>query len=70
RSGLAVGEAPRQGGGSDGNLLAAWGVPTIDGLGPWGKDFHQTTEHSSLDSLRRRTQALACLLARELAPPP
>jgi glutamate carboxypeptidase len=66
--GLAIGEAPRQGGGSDGNLLAAWGVPTIDGLGPWGKDFHQTTEHSSLASLRRRTQALACLLAQELAP--
>jgi glutamate carboxypeptidase len=68
--GLAIGEAPRQGGGSDGNLLAAWGVPTIDGLGPWGKDFHQTTEHSSLGSLRRRTQALALLLARELVPPP
>ncbi len=65
--GLAVGEAPRQGGGSDGNLLAGWGVPTIDGLGPWGKNFHQTTELSSLASLRRRTQALACLLAQELS---
>lgn len=65
--GLGIGEAPRQGGGSDGNLFAAWGVPTIDGLGPWGKNFHQTSEYSSLASLRRRTQALAVLLAQELA---
>lgn len=64
--GLGVGEAPRQGGGSDGNLLAAFGVPTIDGLGPYGRFFHQTTEFSSLDSLRRRTTALALLLAGEL----
>jgi glutamate carboxypeptidase len=61
--GLGVGEAPRQGGGSDGNLLAAFGVPTIDGLGPYGKFFHQTTEWSSLASLRRRTAALALFLA-------
>ncbi|MBK6916125.1 MAG: M20/M25/M40 family metallo-hydrolase [Deltaproteobacteria bacterium] len=64
--GLGVGEAPRQGGGSDGNLLAAFGVPSIDGLGPWGKNFHQTSEYSSLTSLRRRTQALALVLAQEL----
>jgi len=61
--GLGGGEAPRQGGGSDGNLLAAFGVPTIDGLGPHGKFFHQTTEWSSLASLRRRTTALALWLA-------
>lgn len=62
--GLGGGEAPRQGGGSDGNLLAAFGVPTIDGLGPYGKFFHQTTEWSSLASLRRRTTALALWLAQ------
>ncbi len=66
--GLGVGEAPRQGGGSDANLLAAFGVPTIDGLGPHGKFFHQTKEWSSLHSLRRRTAALALLLAQELGP--
>lgn len=66
--GLGVGEAPRQGGGSDANLLAAFGVPSIDGLGPYGKFFHQTTEWSSLTSLRRRTAALALLLAAELDP--
>lgn len=57
--GLKVGEAPLQGGGSDANLLAAAGVPCIDGLGPWGRHFHKVQEWSSLDSLRRRTAALA-----------
>ncbi|MEM7153024.1 MAG: M20/M25/M40 family metallo-hydrolase [Myxococcota bacterium] len=64
-AGLRIGEAPLQGGGSDANLLAAHGVPSIDGLGPAGKFFHNPREWSSLDSLRRRTQALACLLAEE-----
>ena len=61
--GLGIGEAPLQGGGSDANSLAACGVPTIDGLGPFGKAFHSPEEWSSLDSLKRRTQALACFLA-------
>jgi len=61
--GLGIGEAPLQGGGSDANSLAACGVPTIDGLGPYGKAFHSPDEWSSLDSLKRRTQALACFLA-------
>lgn len=60
--GLQVGECPLQGGGSDANLLAADGVPCIDGLGPFGQYFHQTEEWSSLDSLRRRTAALAWFL--------
>ena len=60
--GLGRGEAPLQGGGSDANSLAACGVPTIDGLGPYGKAFHSPDEWSSLDSLKRRTQALACFL--------
>lgn len=64
-AGLKVGEAPLQGGGSDANLLAARGVPVLDGLGPWGKHFHKVEEFSSLDSLRRRTQALAGFLAEE-----
>lgn len=64
--GLGTGEAPRQGGFSDSNLLAAHGVPTIDGLGPWGEGAHSKTEWCSLDSLLKRTQALALYLA-ELA---
>lgn len=62
RCGLGTGEAPLQGGGSDANLLAAAGVPSIDGLGPWGEHFHETGEWSSLESLRRRTEALALFL--------
>ncbi|WAS97600.1 M20/M25/M40 family metallo-hydrolase [Nannocystis punicea] len=63
--GLQVGECPLQGGGSDANLLAADGVPCVDGLGPYGQHFHETEEWCSLDSLRRRTAALACFLAEE-----
>jgi glutamate carboxypeptidase len=63
RVGLGVGEAPRQGGGSDANILAGQGVPVIDGLGPFGRFFHKPQEWSSLGSLRRKTQALALFLA-------
>lgn len=62
-AGLRTGEAPRQGGGSDANLLCGYGIPAIDGLGPYGKFFHNPQEWSSLASLRRRTCALARLLA-------
>jgi glutamate carboxypeptidase len=61
--GLGADEAPLQGGGSDANLLAALGVPCIDGLGPYGQHFHETREWCSLDSLARRTKALARFLA-------
>jgi glutamate carboxypeptidase len=64
-AGLQGGEASLQGGGSDANLLAAQGVPCIDGLGPYGKHFHQVQEYSSLSSLERRTQALAAFLLEE-----
>lgn len=61
--GLGADEAPLQGGGSDANLLAALGVPSIDGLGPYGQHFHETREWCSLESLSRRTKALARYLA-------
>jgi glutamate carboxypeptidase len=67
--GLQVGEARLQGGGSDANLLVALGVPCIDGLGPYGEFFHQTTEWCSLTSLRRRTAALAWFLAEQAHAP-
>jgi len=66
-SGLQVGEAKLQGGGSDANLLVGLGVPCIDGLGPYGEFFHQVTEWCSLTSLRRRTAALAWFLAEQAA---
>ncbi len=61
-AGLGIGEAPLQGGGSDANLLSAAGVPCIDGLGPYGQHFHERLEWASLESLRRRTEALATFL--------
>jgi len=61
--GLGADEAPLQGGGSDANLLAALGVPCIDGLGPYGQHFHETREWCSLASLAKRTRALARFLA-------
>ncbi|MCZ7679138.1 MAG: peptidase dimerization domain-containing protein [Sandaracinaceae bacterium] len=38
------------------------GVPCIDGLGPYGQHFHERLEWASLESLRRRTEALATFL--------
>lgn len=61
--GLGAEEAPLQGGGSDANLLVHHGVPCLDGLGPYGRFFHETREWCSLESLARRTRALARFLA-------
>ena len=51
------------GGGSDGNLIAAHGVPVLDGLGPDGGGAHAETEHLLLDSLPQRAALVARLLA-------
>lgn len=67
KMGFGSGAAPLQGGGSDANNLAGHGVPVIDGLGPWGQFMHSPREWSSLDSLRRRTAALACFLASRVS---
>jgi glutamate carboxypeptidase len=62
-AGLSGDEAPRQGGGSDGNTAAAMGIPTIDGLGPRGKGFHTHDEQIEFESLMQRTRALTAFLA-------
>ena len=54
--------AARVGGGSDGNLTAAAGVPTLDGLGPSGAGAHARTEHLLVDDLPRRAALVAGLL--------
>ncbi len=54
--------AARVGGGSDGNLTAAAGVPTLDGLGPAGGGAHARTEHVLVAELPRRAALLAALL--------
>lgn len=49
-------------GGSDGNLVAALGVPVLDGLGPRGGGAHAESEHVLVESLPERARLLARLL--------
>jgi glutamate carboxypeptidase len=55
--------AARVGGASDGNLTAAAGVPTLDGLGPRGGGAHARDEHVVVPDLPRRAALLALLLS-------
>ena len=50
------------GGGSDGNLIGALGVPVLDGLGALGGGAHGYDEHVRLDTIGVRAQLLARLL--------
>jgi glutamate carboxypeptidase len=50
------------GGGSDGNLVGALGVPVLDGLGAEGGGAHAVDEHVIVDSLPVRSCLLAALL--------
>jgi glutamate carboxypeptidase len=59
--GLELGEGST-GGGSDGNLTAALGVPTLDGLGAEGAGAHADNEHILIDSMPVRAALLALLL--------
>lgn len=51
------------GGASDGNLTAAAGLPTIDGLGVHGGRAHSPDEFIELASLEAKCRVLACFLA-------
>jgi len=51
------------GGGSDGNLTAALGIPTLDGLGGTGDGAHARHEHVIIRELPQRAALLAALLA-------
>ena len=50
------------GGGSDGNLTAAVGVRTLDGLGAVGAGAHAETEHVQLDAMPERAALVAGLV--------
>jgi glutamate carboxypeptidase len=50
------------GGGSDGNFTAALGVPTLDGLGPFGGGAHARTEWVSLDTVVERSRLIAGII--------
>jgi len=52
------------GGGSDGNITAALGVPTLDGLGAVGKGAHAEGEHISISSMPQRAALVAALVDR------
>jgi glutamate carboxypeptidase len=63
--GLALGLDLRErtgAGGSDGNLVAAHGVPVLDGLGAMGGGAHARDEHVLVESLPVRAELLAAIL--------
>jgi glutamate carboxypeptidase len=53
------------GGGSDGNMIAACGVPTLDGLGAVGDHAHGRGEYVRIDAMAERA-ALVAALVRDL----
>jgi len=52
------------GGGSDANILAATGIPTLDGLGVVGGDLHAPGEYAVADSLVERASLAAVSMSR------
>jgi glutamate carboxypeptidase len=60
--GLSLGECTT-GGGSDGNLTAALGIPTLDGLGAVGDGAHSSNEYVVVNAMPARAALLAALLA-------
>lgn len=62
--GLAPFSWAHVGGGSDGNLLQAAGLPCLDGLGAVGGNLHSADEYVLLPSLVERAQLAAALLHR------
>jgi len=62
--GVQLGEG-LSGGGSDGSLIAGWGLPVLDGIGPRGAGAHSPDEHILLSDLAFRL-ALYCRLLETL----
>ena len=60
-AGLAVGEE-HSGGVSDGCWTGAWGIPTLDGLGPVGGDDHTAAEWIEVATLERRLDMVTSLV--------
>jgi glutamate carboxypeptidase len=52
------------GGGSDGNLLYAAGLPNLDGIGPIGDHLHSSREYVDLRTVVERAQLAALFLHR------
>lgn len=68
RAAADVGVAPftwvHTGGGSDGNLFSAVGLPNLDGLGPIGDQLHSDREFITTSSIAPRAQVAALVLHR------
>ncbi len=64
RMGLAPLEGRAVGGASDGNLTAAAGVPTLDGLGAVGDGAHADHEWVSVPAMAERAALLAAMVRR------
>jgi hypothetical protein len=54
----------RSGGGSDGNLTAALGIPTLDGLGAVDGHPHARSEHPDITGMPQRAALLAARITR------
>lgn len=52
------------GGGSDGNFTAALGIPTLDGLGPVGRNAHSPDEWLDVTTVAQRLALVAGLIDR------
>jgi glutamate carboxypeptidase len=63
--GVAPLEGVEVGGGSDGNITAALGIPTLDGLGAVGTGAHAEGEWASVSAMTDRA-ALVAALVRDL----
>jgi glutamate carboxypeptidase len=50
------------GGASDGNFVAALGVPVLDGLGPTGAGAHTLEEHTLVSDIAKRATLITLLL--------
>src|SRR5262249_43649443 len=59
--GIRIGECTA-GGGSDGNLTAALGIPTLDGLGAVGDGAHSPGEYIIAKTMPERAALLAAML--------
>jgi glutamate carboxypeptidase len=68
--GIEPPDGVRSGGGSDGNLTAALGVPTLDGLGAVGGRPHARSEHADVRTMPDRAALLAALIGRIHQAPP
>ncbi|MEZ4267983.1 MAG: M20 family metallopeptidase [Myxococcota bacterium] len=64
--GVEVPQGVHAGGGSDGNFTSSLGVPTLDGLGAWGGDYHTPAEWMDPATMPGRAAMTALAVCRWL----